>query len=57
MDTVQRGAYRPLSLTLFIYATAEALQRPALAEFVKFYLDQDPALIRQVGGIPTSARA
>ncbi len=57
IDNVQRGAYRPLSRTLFIYTNAKALERPELSEFVKFYLDQDQALIRQVGGIPMSARA
>jgi phosphate transport system substrate-binding protein len=56
IDTVQRGTYRPLSRTLFIYVNAASLERPALAEFVTFYLKQDQGLVREVGGIPMTLR-
>jgi phosphate transport system substrate-binding protein len=56
-DNVQRGAYLPLSRVLFIYVNAKALDRPEVAEFVKFYLKEDRDLVRDVGGIAMSPRA
>ena len=57
IDTVQRGTYRPLSRPLFIYVNAKSLDRPVLSGFVTFYLNQDQALVRSIGGIPMTARA
>jgi phosphate transport system substrate-binding protein len=57
VDNVHRGAYVPLSRTLLIYVNARSLERPEMSEFVNFYLKQDQDLIRQVAGIPMSARA
>jgi phosphate transport system substrate-binding protein len=57
VDNVQRGAYAPLSRPLLIYVNAKSLDRPAMADFVNFYLKQDADIVRQVGGIPMSARA
>ena len=57
IDTVQRGTYRPLSRTLFVYVNAKSLEQPALAAFVNFYLKQDQALVRAVGGIPMTLRS
>jgi phosphate transport system substrate-binding protein len=42
---------------LFIYVNAQALDRPEVAAFVRFYLDQDEALVSSVGGIALSSRA
>ena len=53
-DNVQRGAYRPLSRSLFIYVNAKSIDRPEVSEFVNFYLKQDEAIVREVGGIPMS---
>ena len=38
-EAAQAGDYRPLSRPLFIYVKNEALQRPEVEEFVRFYLD------------------
>ena len=56
IESVQRGTYRPLSRPLFIYVNAQALQKPAISEFITFYLKQDQALVREVGGIPMTLR-
>ncbi len=56
-DTVRRGLYRPLSRTLFVYVSAKSAQRPEVARFVDFYINQDEAIVTDVGGIPMSARA
>lgn len=37
-ETVNSGAYQPLSRPIFIYADAEAAERPEVAGFVNYYL-------------------
>ena len=48
-ETVQDGTYAPLSRPLFVYVTAESLQRPEVQEFVRFYLSEAPTLAAEVG--------
>jgi phosphate transport system substrate-binding protein len=48
-ETVQDGTYTPLSRPLYLYVTAESLQRPEAQEFVRFYLSEAPALAAEVG--------
>jgi phosphate transport system substrate-binding protein len=51
-DTVREGKYRPLSRPLFIYVNAASLKRPEVREFVRFYLQNAPKLVPEVGYIP-----
>ena len=53
-ETVESGAY-PLSRPLFIYVNNAALARPAVEEFVRFYLEVTPDLITDVGYTPAPA--
>ena len=53
-ETVESGAY-PLSRPLFIYVTNAALARPAVEEFVRFYLEVTPDVITDVGYTPAPA--
>jgi phosphate transport system substrate-binding protein len=47
------GEYTPLSRPIFIYVARNALERPEVREFVRFYLEQTSTdLIRQVGYVP-----
>jgi phosphate transport system substrate-binding protein len=39
IDTVLDGSYTPLGRPLFIYPSAEALQRPEVLAFVEFYVE------------------
>lgn len=48
-ETIQDGTYAPLSRPLFVYVKAEALERPEMQEFVRFYLDQAGVLAADVG--------
>jgi phosphate transport system substrate-binding protein len=48
-ETVQDGTYTPLSRPLYLYVTAESLQRPEVQEFIRFYLSEAPALAAEVG--------
>jgi phosphate transport system substrate-binding protein len=48
-ESVGDGTYRPLSRPLFIYVRADALHRPEVREFTRFYLNEAPALAVEVG--------
>jgi phosphate transport system substrate-binding protein len=54
-ETVQDGTYAPLSRPLYVYVTAESLQRPEVQEFVRFYLSEAPALAAEVGYVASPA--
>lgn len=48
VETIESGDY-PLSRPLFIYVTNDALEREEVKEFVRFYLEETPGLIEEVG--------
>jgi phosphate transport system substrate-binding protein len=47
-ETITTGDY-PLSRPLFIYVKEDSLKQPEVGQFVKFYLEQTPQLIADVG--------
>ena len=51
-ETVENGTYQPLSRPLFIYVRADAVTKPQIAAFVKFYLAEAGTLAKEVGYIP-----
>jgi phosphate transport system substrate-binding protein len=51
VETVQDGSYTPLSRPLFVYPSAEALQRPEFDAFLEYYLDNVNDIAEQVGFI------
>ncbi len=54
IETGQSGEY-PLSRPLFIYVNKESLKKPAVREFVRFYLENlDSGIVEEVGYIPVS---
>src|ERR687896_1395185 len=46
--TVEDGTYQPLSRPIFIYVSKKSLAKPEVKEFVEFYLQQAPPLVKQV---------
>lgn len=52
LSTVKDGSYAPLSRPLFIYVSKDALGKPQVADFVKFYMESVSALVGEVGYIP-----
>jgi phosphate transport system substrate-binding protein len=50
-ETIESGEYSPLSRPLFIYAATTALQRPEVAAFVEYYLENVGDLLADVGYI------
>ena len=51
-STVQNGSYQPLSRPEFIYVNAKSATKPAVKQFVKFYLDNAAKLAEEVGYVP-----
>ncbi|HLT82326.1 MAG TPA: PstS family phosphate ABC transporter substrate-binding protein [Cyclobacteriaceae bacterium] len=54
-ETVKSGTYAPLSRPVFIYVNKTAAQRPEVADFVNFYIDNATEIVPDVGYIPLSA--
>lgn len=57
VQTVENGAYQPLSRPIFIYVNAAALRRPQVQQFVQFYINNAARYSAQVGYIPLPAAA
>lgn len=51
IETVKNKSYAPLSRPLFIYVNSEAVKRPEVTAFVKFYLENASKLVSEVGFI------
>jgi phosphate transport system substrate-binding protein len=54
-ETIQDGSYAPLSRPLFVYVRAESLERPEIAEFMRFYLNEAANLAPEVGYVASPA--
>jgi phosphate transport system substrate-binding protein len=52
VETVQDGSYTPLGRPLFVYPTADALQRPEVDAFLKYYIDNQETITEQASFIP-----
>jgi phosphate transport system substrate-binding protein len=51
-ETVQDGSYKPLGRPLFIYPSAEALQKEEVVSFIEFYIDNQEEITTQATYIP-----
>jgi phosphate transport system substrate-binding protein len=56
-DTVESGAYQPLSRPVFIYINAKSAARAEVKRFVEFYMAQAPTLVLQVKYVPLPREA
>lgn len=50
-ESVENGTY-PLARPIFIYVNKKSLDKPEVAEFVNFYFDKAPALVKEVKYVP-----
>ena len=50
--TIKNGNYTPLSRMLFLYVNQASLTKPAVKEFLKFYLEKVSSLLDEIGYIP-----
>lgn len=51
-QTVRNGSYQPLSRPIFIYVNAQAADKPEVREFINFYMQHAPELVREVKYFP-----
>lgn len=51
-STVRTGVYAPLSRPEFIYINAAAAKSPVVQDFVRFYMEHAPQLVKEVGYVP-----
>jgi phosphate transport system substrate-binding protein len=56
-ENVLAGTYNPLSRPLFIYVSRKSLDKPAVKDFVDFYLKNVPTLARAVKYLPLPGNA
>lgn len=54
--TINNGTYQPLSRPLFIYVSKKSLEKPEVAEFIAFYLNNAATLSKEVGYVPLSEK-
>jgi phosphate transport system substrate-binding protein len=51
-DTINTEKYAPLSRTVYIYVSKQAAARNEVKEFVRFYIENAPKLVKEVGYVP-----
>jgi phosphate transport system substrate-binding protein len=54
VETVMDGTYQPLARPIFIYVSEKSFAKPEVKEFVNFYLQHAPKLVKEVGYVPLS---
>lgn len=54
VETARDGSYTPLSRPLFVYVSAQAMQRPEVADFFTYYVENDSAIAEAALYIPLS---
>jgi phosphate transport system substrate-binding protein len=55
VETVQSGAYKPLSRPLFVYVKTDALGRPEVKAFLEFMLDNETEIARSALFVPLTS--
>jgi len=53
-ETIEDGTYAPLSRPMFIYTKDQALRKPEVAAFIRFWIENSPALVPEVGYVPVA---
>ena len=51
-QTISDRTYAPFSRQLFVYVAREALSRPEVLEFVRFYMDEASLIVPSTGYVP-----
>ena len=52
LESVMDGSYQPLSRPIFVYVSEKSLAKPEVRNFVEFYLQNAPELVKEVGYVP-----
>jgi phosphate transport system substrate-binding protein len=56
-ETIESGAYTPLSRPLLLYVNEASLAEESVRSFMEFYLDAAPVLVAEVGYVPLQPAA
>lgn len=56
-QNVLNGKYQPLSRPIFIYVNAKSARRPEVRQFVTYYMNNAPAVVKKVKYVPLPASA
>ncbi|MFT7618208.1 MAG: phosphate transport system substrate-binding protein [Planctomycetota bacterium] len=56
MESINSGTYAPLSRPIFIYVSSKAAERKEVIDFVAFYMDNAPRLVKAVGYVPLPSK-
>lgn len=56
-STVRTGVYAPLSRPEFIYINAQSANSSVIQDFVRFYMENAPQLVQEVGYVPLPGEA
>ena len=56
-ETILNGTYTPLARPMYIYIRRDALDRPEVGAFVRFFLERAATLIPETGYIPLEPEA
>jgi phosphate transport system substrate-binding protein len=54
-ETIQDGSYKPLARPLFMYPSAQAMERPEVQAFMQFVTSQAPAIAEAAKIVPLTA--
>ncbi|HEY0835797.1 MAG TPA: PstS family phosphate ABC transporter substrate-binding protein [Azospirillum sp.] len=57
LEAVVNGQYNPLSRPLFIYVSEKSAKKPEVRDFIKFYMSEGPALVKEVKYLPLPDQA
>lgn len=52
IENIRSNLYSPLSRPVFLYVSDEALERPEVNSFIRFYLENAEAFVPQAGFVP-----
>jgi len=57
VDHIRSGSYQPLSRPVFLYVSEQALEKPAVREFIDFSMKNAPRLVVEANYLPLPTRA
>ena len=57
VENIRDGSYQPLSRPVFIYVNEKSLEKPAVKEFVEYFMKNGARLVQEANYLPLPAKA
>lgn len=54
---IRDGSYQPLSRPVFLYVNEKSLEKPAVKEFVEYFMKNGTRLVQEANYLPLPAKA